>query len=460
MVRNRAARISVTAVAEFDTNKPVEPAPPSPTGPALVGAADEQALLVQLRRASELVSAQRLPEAEAELLGAQRISPQDLRVLKLLALVRFKLGRLAEAGQVYREAAAVAPEDPTVRLNLGLIALKLESFAEAAQELEAAVRALPDDRRAWSYLGYAYARNASPAQAASAFRRAGQHELAAEMERAATPSSHSSEIAVVEGLPDVSPAKHDGEPSPLSTQATPRPQLRAEVTPGPTPLPRSVDTSFDQLVSLGEFTTTRLLALGPASLPLAFLGDGVLRFQAGAETHVREAALLVALGGPGLTLARRRSRGHYGGRDLSTGNDRFFRVEGAGDLLLSCPDDQRRLTALQLERDVLYIEEDRVMAWGDEVVWEAGRVPGNGKALMQFRGTGRVIITCGEREIVAVRIAEGELQVVPTARLAGWLGRVVVQGPPTATQNAIPGLEYVTCEGEGVLLLSRHGEHR
>jgi len=94
--------------------------------PALAGApADEQALLAQLRRASELVSAQRLPEAEAELLGAQRVSPRDLRVLKLLALVRFKLGRLAEAGQIYREAAQVAPEDPAVRLNLGLIALKL-----------------------------------------------------------------------------------------------------------------------------------------------------------------------------------------------------------------------------------------------------------------------------------------------------------------------------------------------
>jgi len=67
---------------------------------------------------------------------------------------------------------------------------------------------------------------------------------------------------------------------------------------------------------------------------------------------------------------------------------------------------------------------------------------------------------CGEKEIVAVRIAEGECQVVPTARLAGWLGQVVVQGPPAATQNVIPGLEYVTCEGEGVLLLSRHGDHR
>ena len=114
----------------------------------------------------------------------------------------------------------MAPEDPAVRLNLGLIALKLESFAEAAQELEAAVRSQPDDRRAWSYLGYAYARSASPAQAASAFRRAGQHELAAEMERAVTPSSHSSEIAVVEGLSEVPPDKGGG--ATRSAPAAPR----------------------------------------------------------------------------------------------------------------------------------------------------------------------------------------------------------------------------------------------
>jgi hypothetical protein len=422
--------------------------------------ADSQLLQAQVRRASELVSAQRLPEAEAELVIAHETSPQDLRVLKLLALVRFKLGRLAEAGEVYREAAQVAPDDPAVRLNLGLIALKLESFAEAAQELEAAVRAQPDDRRAWSYLGYAYARSGSPAPAASAFRRAGQHELAAEMERAATPSAHSSEIAVVEGLSEEPLQKHDVDAAPLSTQATPRPQLREGMTPGPTPIPRALEIPLDEPVTLAEFATTRLLALEPAASNLASLGDGVLRFQAGAETHVRESALLVALGAPGMSLARRRMRGHLGGGELATVNDRFFRVDGGGDLLLCSPHPERRLIALSLERDVLYVEEDRVMAWGDEVVWESGRVPGHGKALLQFRGTGRVVILCAPKEIIAIRIAEGQGQVVPTARLAGWLGQVVVQGRSAAVQNLLPGLEYVTCEGEGVLLLSRHGEPR
>jgi len=127
--------------------------------------------------------AQRLPEAELQLLRAQADAPHDLRVLKLLALVRFKLGRLAEARQIYREAAQIAPEDAAIRLNLGLIALKLDWFDEAVTELETTVRLHPDDRRAWSYLGNACARTGARGQAAAAFRRAGQHELAAEMER-------------------------------------------------------------------------------------------------------------------------------------------------------------------------------------------------------------------------------------------------------------------------------------
>jgi len=421
---------------------------------------EEQVLVAQLRRASELISAQKLPEAERELLGAQQLSPRDVRVLKLLALVRFKLGHLTEARQVYRAASDIAPEDPAIRLNLGLIALKMESFSEAALELEAAVRLQPEDRRAWSYLGYAYARSASPAQAASAFRRAGQHELAAEMERAAAPATHVPESAVIEGLPVAFPAA-SGEPRPSSAMATPRPQPRSEATPVPLHGPNGYGVIPDETATLASFATSRLLSLPQPSAPLASLGQGVLAFSAGAKSHVRQSALLVALGGQGISLARRRTRGHLSSDSLVSDSDRFFCVEGGGDLLLCSPDPERGLVALSLDRDVLYVEEERVVAWGDDVVWESGRVPGSGKSLLQFRGTGRVVLLAGESELVAVRVAEGDRLAVPTARLAGWLGRVVVQGQGVGMgEDDSSGLHHVTCEGEGVLLLSRHGEHR
>jgi hypothetical protein len=419
---------------------------PVPTDDALTG---------QLRRTSELIAAQRLPEAEAILLAARRSSGHDLRVLKLLALVRFKLGRFAEARDVYRQAAGLAPEDATLRLNLGLIALKLDAFAEAAEELEAAVRLEPDDRRAWSYLGYAYARNAAPAQAATAFRRAGQHELAAEMERTATPLSHAVDAAVVEGLPPSGPTTSDPAVSVSSGMATPRPIPHNEKTP--VPVLRTEAATVEPVATLAAFATGHLLPFVPSGAPMEMLGRGVLRFAAGSETHVRESALLVALGGDGLVLARRRVRGHLSSQQLVQDADRFLRVEGSAEVLLASPDNQRRLIALSLDRDVLYVEEVRVVAWGDEIVWESGSVPGDGTALLQFRGTGRVVILAGEEELVAIRIAEGESMVVPSQRLAGWLGRVVVQARPTTDST---GLHHVNCEGEGVLLISKHGESR
>ncbi len=438
---------------------------PVPSGaPALTATpSDEQAVTARLRRTSELVSTQRLPEAEVELLAARDVAPSDLRVLKLLALVRFKLGRIGEARQVYQQAAEVAADDPTIRLNLGLIALKLESFDEAAQELEAAVRLQPDDRQAWSYLGYAYARTRQHAHAATAFRRAGQHELAAEMERNAVPPAQPAGSAVVErsaaftGL-DPSRAVAQGE-------ATPRPLLRSDDTPVPlrgTVVDAGTSTTmFDEMTTLSDFTTARLLSFPAATSPASSLGQGVVRFSATADTHVRESALLVALGGPSLSLARRRTRGHLSGQSLAADGERFLRVEGCGELLLSSPERKRALVVMALDRDVFYVQEDRVVAWGDDVVWESGSVPGSQLALLQFRGTGRVVILAGASELVAIRIVEGDRFAVPSARLAGWLGRVVVQGNPAA--GAAPptgGLHQVTCEGEGVLLLSKHGEHR
>ena len=56
----------------------------------------------RLRRAGALVGERRLPEAEAEIVEALGLEPDDLGALKLLALVRFRLGRLAEARELYR----------------------------------------------------------------------------------------------------------------------------------------------------------------------------------------------------------------------------------------------------------------------------------------------------------------------------------------------------------------------
>lgn len=411
----------------------------------------EEALLGQLRRTSELVAAQRLPEAELELLRAQSAAPHDLRVLKLLALVRFKLGRLAEARQIYRQAVEIAPEDAAIRQNLGLIALKLDWFEEAVSELETTVRLRPDDRRAWSYLGYACARTGARAQAAAAFRRAGQHELAAEMERGAsnTPGVETTSPATV-------PAADDHVPIEIVPPAdpTPRPELRAVTSDEQTPAPAPARNG--EIASLTSFVTARLLPAASGSTPVGWLREDILRFAAAAETHVRESALLAALGAVGLCPALRRTRGQVTGEPLVARGDRFLRATGSGDLWLAPPRPFATLYALSLDRDVVYLRDERVVAWADEVVWEWGRVPGDGPAMLLFRGTGRVVLSANPDEVLALRLAEGEQLSVPSARLVGWVGHVVAQAAPCMAGG--PGAPYVACEGEGVLLLSRHGE--
>jgi uncharacterized protein (AIM24 family) len=116
----------------------------------------------------------------------------------------------------------------------------------------------------------------------------------------------------------------------------------------------------------------------------------------------------------------------------------------------------RALFALTLDRDVLYLRDDYVVAWGDEMVWEWGRVPGGGLALLQFRGTGRVVVTADPDDLVAVRLNEGDSLAVLGVRLVGWVGRVVAQS--RAGRESEAGDAYVTCTGVGVVLLSKHAE--
>jgi len=141
--------------------------------------------LAHLATAGELVAARKLDEAEGEILRALAGLPTDPKALNLLALVRYKLGRLEDAHSTYREIAGATPQDAGARRNLGLLALKLGRLDEALPELEMAVRIAPGDERAWSYLGYTYAKKGKAVEAAEAFRRAGQDALASQLEQSA-----------------------------------------------------------------------------------------------------------------------------------------------------------------------------------------------------------------------------------------------------------------------------------
>ena len=376
-----------------------------------------------VRRAGELAGARRLPEAELELTKALSVAPRDLPALKLLAFVRFRLGRVADAREAYKAALAIAPDDAAVRLNLGLLALKLAWFEEAAVELEAATRLRVDDTRAWSYLGYAWARIGEIPKSAQAFRRAGQDAIAAE----------------IEGGQPVPPPAAAVDP-PVERSATP-----ALASVSDRRLPSCA------VMAVTDFAVERLLPSRDGA------AGGVARFAVDDEAHVRRSSLLASMGALTSAPAWRRKRGRVSDEPLGTAADPFLRCTGAGTLWLA-PPVGRNVVVLTFDQDILYVREQRVLAFDSAVVWEGGAVPWDPSPLLQFRGTGRVALDAGGDELVALRVGD-EAITVPHDRLLGWIGRIVahsVREPGESGKAA--ALPRIACEGEGVLLLCRHGD--
>jgi len=437
--------------------------------------ASDDRFLDCMSSAASLVSARRFREAEIEVLRALSIMPSDLRALKLLALVRFKLGRLDESRAICREIAARQPRDGGIRLKLGLIALKLDRLEDAIQELETAARLAPEDPRPWSYLGFAYARRGEQERAAAAFRRAGQESLARETETAIeTETEPEGELAT-----GAEPAA-DGLERPVAMLVGGGPldrPLGARLTAGPTPgvndpmtgaLPSRV---FDDLgSSLGRgassgglpvaplvgFTVSRL---GPPAEQSAWVGAAA-RLSITDGAYVRSDAAVASAGVVRWEEANRRVHGRPTAERLGRPEAPFFRVRGrSGELFVAAPPGTGRLIPLQLEDDILYVREDAVLAFEGTVSWEFGHIPRATVGMLQFRGRGLVAV-CVRGEPGSVKVSP-ERPVQAAARsLLGWVGRVVAHGglhdvgvSSAQTRLSSAGPLPITCEGEGVVLL-------
>jgi uncharacterized protein (AIM24 family) len=393
-----------------------------------------------------------------------------VQALNLLALVRYKLGRLQEAHATYREIAGASPQDAHARRNLGLIALKLGNVEEALPELEMAVRLTPADERAWSYLGYAYAKKGEVVEAAAAFRRAGQDALALELEHAATvrrpptPSLRFQAVGSADGEERVQTEVRAPVPAPP-------PPRRGQTAVGAhalaPPLPPPLDEAAARLGSIDvppevaveaaraiEATPVPLLAfvlsrLGQAPAPA--IPNGALRLTVVDEAHVRADGVLAGAGELKWTPASRRAQGRHTTERLGPEGARFFRLTGSGDVWIAGA--PSRWLPVSLTEDVLYVREDRVLAFDGTLSWETGTVPGADLRMLQFRGRGIVALALGESP-VAIKVTEDRPTLLAGARLVGWVGRLVPHGAPVEGGTAAdPAPFQVVCQGEGVVLL-------
>jgi uncharacterized protein (AIM24 family) len=138
-------------------------------------------------------------------------------------------------------------------------------------------------------------------------------------------------------------------------------------------------------------------------------------------------------------------RGRVSRAPLGRDQQRFYRLVGAGEVWVAGTPGQ--WVALSLDDDILYVREDRVLAFDDGISWEAGRVPGDGLQMLQFRGRGRVALQI-DHDPTAIRISEHRPALVSRARLLGWVGRVVAH-----RDRSRSGPFQISCEGDGVMLL-------
>ncbi len=429
----------------------------------------DEAFAAHLRRAADLVSARRLPEAETAVLQGLELAAGDLRARKLLALIRFRLGRFDEAEVVLRDLLIEAPDDPAVHLNLGLVALKLDRFADAATALQTATGLRPDDRRALGYLGYAWAKLGDRARAADAFARAGQDQLAVEL---------GADVAAAAALTDTSGAAASPAALPVSASALgarPAEEVSDEYS-GPRTAVTHVETlsgamrrerrpenpfetQADPVLSfnLDTFALERLVATDVSAPLAAFRAPGAMTIDVSGEVHARADVLTVVEGEVRILPAFRRERGRSTALTMGGGLGTFVRCQGQGEAWLCPTAPGRQLMELLLGDDVLYLRKDLVAAFSGDLVWEAGRTPRADIDLLQFRGTGRVVVELDDgNDILAIRVACPRFFRVDRSRVVGWIGRLVVRGLRDAGADA--SLTHVACEGEGVLLIQQHGK--
>jgi len=100
---------------------------------------------------------------------------------------------------------------------------------------------------------------------------------------------------------------------------------------------------------------------------------------------------------------------------------------------------------------VLYVREDRVLAFEGSLSWEAGTVPGADVRMLQFRGRGTVALEIGETPI-AIKVTDDRPTLLSSGRLVGWVGRLVPHGARPPGDGAEAPFQVI-CQGEGVVLI-------
>jgi hypothetical protein len=202
------------------------------------------------------------------------------------------------------------------------------------------------------------------------------------------------------------------------------------------------------------FARERLLVF-PRDLPVAQHVSGVVLVQAGKGFATRLDGLrsLTVGSTPASQVLKRHARGRTFDEPLGGPGTPLVEISGRCDLVIG-PPSGRKLHAVTLGEEPIYLREDVLAGFELTVSYENGRLPagdGDAIAMVQLRGRGSVIMALPERTS-SLEITTARSTSLRAGLVLGWMGRLLPRTlPPNDAPAAAHG--FVTFGGEGMVLI-------
>jgi hypothetical protein len=349
--------------------------------------------LFHFYKASELMQIGQLEQAEKQLEKALELKPGNPKVLNLLGLVYFKLGRFQRSILIYQDLIDQYAEDATLRVNLAMVYLKNDQLKEAEYELKTAVELNPSHEKAHRTLAVVKMKLGEEEQAQEHMAVAGIDDVEAEPEP--EPS--------VSGVSQPS-SQFDGQPP----QSEPAPQAAPQTEPVPVPVAAPVSIPEQAYV----VPTT------PFSLE-----DDYLVADSPGRLFTRLSTLTWVRGDLKFTAVKKRFEGESTKYPFGSGTQAMVLVEGEGQLNFSAHENGYYLHFLGDTPG--YFMEGLVFAFSNVALFENGRLPSEEKhdpPIFHLRGPAQVVLVFPGR--LRTREVENDKMLVDLDKLVGWSGNL------------------------------------
>ncbi|WP_437562411.1 tetratricopeptide repeat protein [Sorangium sp. So ce542] len=228
------------------------------------------------------------------------------------------------------------------------------------------------------------------------------------------------------------------------------PPTAAPGTPPPATTPLAVQPP-EALLSVAR---ERLLVF-PRDVAVARHASGVVLVQAAKGFVARLDALrtMSTLPGTATHVLKRQARGRVFDEPLGGPSTPFVEIGARCELVLGALEG-RRLHAVTLGEEPIFLREDVLVGFELPIGYENGRLPagdGEAVAMVQLRGRGHMVLSVPERA-AALEIAPSRPTSVRATAVLGWMGRLLPRTlPATEAPGGLQG--FVTFGGEGMVLV-------